>query len=139
MAIFWLAATLGKDSTFKKLSKREILKCNVSKACRDLIEPVEPLVGVSQHIEGALRQEELMARLPAIQALRLSSNLMVGIRTTFSMEKSAALTMSGPLLLFQLGVARVYDKQVRLCRYKVVWLTALYSFESDHILMLSYL
>lgn len=45
LGTFWLAATLGTSNTrFKKLSKKDLLACNVPKACQKLIEPDEPLV-----------------------------------------------------------------------------------------------
>lgn len=50
-----LAATLGSKSTFKKLPKRSVLTADISQLCDLIAEPAEPL------------------------ALRLSSNLMVGV------------------------------------------------------------
>ena len=50
-----LAATLGSKSSFKKLPKRSVLTANITQLCDLIAEPVEPL------------------------ALRLSSNLMVGV------------------------------------------------------------
>ena len=45
LGTYWLAATLGTSNTrFKKLSKKDLLACNVPKACQKLIEPDEPLV-----------------------------------------------------------------------------------------------
>jgi meiotic recombination protein REC8 len=50
-----LAATLGSKSTFKKLPKRSVLTADITQLCDLIAEPAEPL------------------------ALRLSSNLMVGV------------------------------------------------------------
>lgn len=50
-----LAATLGAKSSFKKLPKRSVLTADISQLCDLIAEPVEPL------------------------ALRLSSNLMIGV------------------------------------------------------------
>lgn len=50
-----LAATLGSKSTFKKLPKRSVLTADISQLCNLIADPSEPL------------------------ALRLSSNLMVGV------------------------------------------------------------
>jgi hypothetical protein len=50
-----LAATLGSKSSFKKLPKRSILTADITQLCDLIAEPAEPL------------------------ALRLSSNLMVGV------------------------------------------------------------
>ncbi|KAJ3790980.1 Rec8 like protein-domain-containing protein [Lentinula aff. detonsa] len=50
-----LAATLGSKSTFKKLPKRSVLTADISQLCELIAQPEEPL------------------------ALRLSSNLMVGV------------------------------------------------------------
>ena len=50
-----LAATLGAKSSFKKLPKRSVLDANISQLCGLVAEPPEPL------------------------ALRLSSNLMIGV------------------------------------------------------------
>jgi meiotic recombination protein REC8, fungi type len=50
-----LAATLGAKSSFKKLPKRSVMTADVEQLCHLIAEPSEPL------------------------ALRLSSNLMVGV------------------------------------------------------------
>ena len=50
-----LAATLGSTSTLKKLHRRSVLTANIIQLCTLISEPLEPL------------------------ALRLSSNLMVGV------------------------------------------------------------
>ncbi|GJN91691.1 hypothetical protein Rhopal_004714-T1 [Rhodotorula paludigena] len=65
-AVFWLAATLGSKGTtsVRKLSKKELLSCNVVKACEKVVSPDEPL------------------------ALRLSSNLMVGIARVYQQQAS---------------------------------------------------
>ncbi|KAG5513818.1 hypothetical protein PMAC_000856 [Pneumocystis sp. 'macacae'] len=59
-----LAATLGSKSSLKRLQKKEVLSVNVPKACEYLSEPPEPL------------------------ALRLSSNLMVGVTRIFDQQYS---------------------------------------------------
>ena len=50
-----LAATLGAKSSFKRLPKRSVLTADISQLCVLIAEPPEPL------------------------ALRLSSNLMIGV------------------------------------------------------------
>jgi hypothetical protein len=50
-----LAATLGAKSSFKKLPKRDVLTADIAGLCKAIKDPLEPL------------------------ALRLSSNLMVGV------------------------------------------------------------
>ena len=54
-AIWRLAATLGARSSFKKLPKRDVMGADIIQLCGLITEPAEPL------------------------ALRLSSNLMVGV------------------------------------------------------------
>ena len=45
LAIYWLASTIGtSNARFKKLAKKDLLKCDVKKACNKLINPEEPLV-----------------------------------------------------------------------------------------------
>lgn len=63
-ALYWLAATLGSKggTSFKKLSRKEILGCNIVAACNKLSEPDEPL------------------------ALRLSSNLLCGISRVYEQQ-----------------------------------------------------
>ncbi|GAA5985729.1 hypothetical protein JCM11641_007195 [Rhodosporidiobolus odoratus] len=63
-AVFWLAATIGSKggTAVKKLSKAEVLKSNVVRACEKVIAPEEPL------------------------ALRLSSNLMMGIARVYQQQ-----------------------------------------------------
>ncbi|KAI0655106.1 Rec8 like protein-domain-containing protein [Cubamyces menziesii] len=53
--LLWLAATLGPKSSFRKLPKRSVLTADISQLCDLIAEPAEPL------------------------ALRLSSNLMIGV------------------------------------------------------------
>ncbi|KAK9718988.1 R8 protein [Basidiobolus ranarum] len=60
--IIWLAATLGAKSHVKKLSKKDVKSVNVIQACGFLASPPEPL------------------------ALRLSSNLMVGISRVYNQQ-----------------------------------------------------
>ena len=55
LTAFRLAATLGSRSAFKKLPKRSVLNADIAQLCDLIAEPMEPL------------------------ALRLSSNLMVGV------------------------------------------------------------
>ncbi|KAI9099511.1 Rec8 like protein-domain-containing protein [Phlyctochytrium arcticum] len=55
MAVVWLAATLGPRHSFRKLSKKEVNGVDVAETCAVLQDPPEPM------------------------ALRLSSNLMVGV------------------------------------------------------------
>ncbi|KDQ63558.1 hypothetical protein JAAARDRAFT_189121 [Jaapia argillacea MUCL 33604] len=57
--LLWLAATLGSKSSFKKLPKRSILTADIAQLCGLIAEPEEPL------------------------ALRLSSNLMVGVARVY--------------------------------------------------------
>jgi hypothetical protein len=54
-AVSRLAATLGARSSFKKLAKRDVMGADIAQLCDLIAEPAEPL------------------------ALRLSSNLMVGV------------------------------------------------------------
>ncbi|KAG6911973.1 hypothetical protein DXG01_000221 [Tephrocybe rancida] len=58
-----LAATLGSKSAFKKLPKRSILTADITQLCDLIAEPLEPL------------------------ALRLSSNLLVGVARCFASLK----------------------------------------------------
>ncbi|TPX61385.1 hypothetical protein SpCBS45565_g07292 [Spizellomyces sp. 'palustris'] len=62
LAVVWLAATLGPKHSFKKLSKREVNGVNLVKACDFLTDPPEPM------------------------ALRLTSNLMVGVTRVYSQQ-----------------------------------------------------
>jgi hypothetical protein len=55
LLFYRLAATLGSKSTFKKLPKRSVQTADIAQLCDLIAEPAEPL------------------------ALRLSSNLMVGV------------------------------------------------------------
>ncbi|KAF8309085.1 hypothetical protein DL93DRAFT_1790294 [Clavulina sp. PMI_390] len=57
--LLWLAATIGTRSTLKKLPRRSILTADISSLCHLIAEPEEPL------------------------ALRLSSNLMVGVTRVY--------------------------------------------------------
>ncbi|CCL99539.1 uncharacterized protein FIBRA_01557 [Fibroporia radiculosa] len=57
--LLWLAATLGAKSSFKKLPKRSVLTADIAQLCGLIAEPAEPL------------------------ALRLSSNLMIGVARVY--------------------------------------------------------
>ncbi|KAI0756960.1 Rec8 like protein-domain-containing protein [Daedaleopsis nitida] len=61
--LLWLAATLGAKSSFKKLPKRSVLTADISQLCGLIAEPQEPL------------------------ALRLSSNLMVGVARVYKVKQ----------------------------------------------------
>ncbi|THH21523.1 hypothetical protein EW146_g23 [Bondarzewia mesenterica] len=60
--LLWLAATLGAKSTFKKLPKRDVMGADIAQLCDLIVQPAEPL------------------------ALRLSSNLMVGVARVFKVK-----------------------------------------------------
>ncbi|GBC03743.1 hypothetical protein RclHR1_00530018 [Rhizophagus clarus] len=60
--IIWLAATLGSRSSFRKLSKKEVNSVNLVRACEYVTTPPEPL------------------------ALRLTSNLMIGITRVYHQQ-----------------------------------------------------
>ncbi|KAI0801231.1 Rec8 like protein-domain-containing protein [Fomes fomentarius] len=61
--LLWLAATLGAKSSFKKLPKRSVLTADISQLCGLIAEPPEPL------------------------ALRLSSNLMIGVTRVYKVKQ----------------------------------------------------
>ncbi|KAI9512602.1 Rec8 like protein-domain-containing protein, partial [Russula earlei] len=60
--LLWLAATLGARSSFRKLPKRDVLGADIIQLCGLITEPSEPL------------------------ALRLSSNLMVGVARVYKVK-----------------------------------------------------
>ncbi|KAH9178704.1 Rec8 like protein-domain-containing protein [Lactarius sanguifluus] len=60
--LLWLAATLGARSSFKKLPRRDVMGADITQLCGLITEPVEPL------------------------ALRLSSNLMVGVARVYKVK-----------------------------------------------------
>ncbi|KZT02692.1 uncharacterized protein LAESUDRAFT_661292 [Laetiporus sulphureus 93-53] len=66
--LLWLAATLGAKSSFKKLPRRSVLTADISQLCDLIAEPVEPL------------------------ALRLSSNLMIGVARVYKVKQEMFLT-----------------------------------------------
>ncbi|KAL0581624.1 R8 protein [Marasmius crinis-equi] len=66
--LLWLAATLGSKSTFKKLPKRSVLSADISELCELIAQPEEPL------------------------ALRLSSNLMIGVARVYKVKQELFLT-----------------------------------------------
>ncbi|KAI0778213.1 Rec8 like protein-domain-containing protein [Trametes elegans] len=61
--LLWLAATLGAKSSFRKLPKRSVLTADISQLCDLIAEPAEPL------------------------ALRLSSNLMIGVARVYRVKQ----------------------------------------------------
>ncbi|KAF8213061.1 Rec8 like protein-domain-containing protein [Mycena galopus ATCC 62051] len=66
--LLWLAATLGSKTTFKKLPKRSVLTADISQLCDLIATPAEPL------------------------ALRLSSNLMIGVARVYKVKQEIFLT-----------------------------------------------
>ncbi|KAG8696788.1 hypothetical protein FRC09_008263, partial [Ceratobasidium sp. 395] len=67
IGLLWMAATLGKAS-FGKLNRRNVLKADIGKLCELVAEPAEPL------------------------ALRLSSNLLVGVVRVYKVKHDIFLT-----------------------------------------------
>ncbi|KAH8120144.1 Rec8 like protein-domain-containing protein [Phellopilus nigrolimitatus] len=66
--LLWLAATLGSKSSFKKLPRRSIQTADISQLCELISHPSEPL------------------------ALRLSSNLMVGVARVYKIKHEIFVT-----------------------------------------------
>ncbi|KAK7468886.1 R8 protein [Stygiomarasmius scandens] len=66
--LLWLAATLGSKSTFKRLPKKSVLTADISQLCDLIARPEEPL------------------------ALRLSSNLMVGVARVYKVKQELFMT-----------------------------------------------
>ncbi|KAI0296187.1 Rec8 like protein-domain-containing protein, partial [Russula brevipes] len=60
--LLWLAATLGARSSFNRLPKRDVMGADITQLCDLIAEPAEPL------------------------ALRLSSNLMVGVARVYKVK-----------------------------------------------------
>ncbi|KAG8824852.1 hypothetical protein FRC19_000963 [Serendipita sp. 401] len=60
--LLWLAATLGSKSTLKRLTKKSVLTADISHLCNMIAQPSEPL------------------------ALRLSSNLMIGVARVYKLK-----------------------------------------------------
>ncbi|KAI8848333.1 Rec8 like protein-domain-containing protein [Chytridium lagenaria] len=76
MAVVWISSTLGGSrSSIKKLSKKQLNGVNVSKACRYIVSPPEPM------------------------ALRLSSNLMVGVSRVLGNQYSFLYTDANQVFL----------------------------------------
>ncbi|KAJ7038216.1 Rec8 like protein-domain-containing protein [Mycena alexandri] len=66
--LLWLAATLGAKSTFKKLPRRSVLTADISQLCDLIATPTEPL------------------------ALRLSSNLLIGVARVYKVKQDIFMT-----------------------------------------------
>ncbi|GJE86137.1 Rad21/Rec8 family protein [Phanerochaete sordida] len=66
--LLWLAATLGAKSSFRKLPRRSVMTADISELCNLIAEPAEPL------------------------ALRLSSNLMIGVARVYKVKQEILLT-----------------------------------------------
>ncbi|KAG6813801.1 hypothetical protein H0H92_007213 [Tricholoma furcatifolium] len=66
--LLWLAATLGSRSAFKKLPRRSILTADITQLCDLIAEPLEPL------------------------ALRLSSNLLVGVARVYKVKQDILMS-----------------------------------------------
>ncbi|KAF9456189.1 Rec8 like protein-domain-containing protein [Collybia nuda] len=66
--LIWLAATLGSKSLHKKLPKRSILSADITRLCDLIAQPTEPM------------------------ALRLSSNLMVGVARVYKVKQNILMT-----------------------------------------------
>ncbi|PWN47717.1 hypothetical protein IE53DRAFT_233763 [Violaceomyces palustris] len=65
LSVVWLAATIGRQSPFRKLSRREIMSVNIPKTCATVASPPEPM------------------------ALRLSSQLMFGVVRIYGQQAEA--------------------------------------------------
>lgn len=89
-----LAATLGARSSFKKLPKRDVMGADIAQLCDLIAEPVEPL------------------------ALRLSSNLMVGVARWVSCEYVMRLLVDRDADLAAYIKARTYTLPIHMNRLK---------------------
>ncbi|PVF94566.1 hypothetical protein CPB86DRAFT_765649 [Serendipita vermifera] len=67
-SLLWLAATLGSKSTLKRLTKKSVLNADISHLCDLIATPAEPL------------------------ALRLSSNLMMGVARVYKLKYEIFVT-----------------------------------------------
>lgn len=90
-----LAATLGSKSSFKKLPRRSVLTADISQLCDLIAEPKEPL------------------------ALRLSSNLMVGVARCVCKQECH------PLALIMVELRQCISRYVPpqwLSVYRLMWI-----------------
>ncbi|KAI9892483.1 MAG: hypothetical protein M1814_001440 [Vezdaea aestivalis] len=67
VATIWLAATLGPNSSLRKLNRKTILEVNVQKACETIVDPTAPL------------------------ALRLQGSLLFGLSKVYNQQCSYVL------------------------------------------------
>ncbi|KAF9076275.1 Rec8 like protein-domain-containing protein [Rhodocollybia butyracea] len=68
IGLLWLASTLSSKASYKKISKRTALTADISQLCELITQPKEPL------------------------ALRLSSNLMIGVARVYKIKQDIFMT-----------------------------------------------
>ncbi|KAG0082387.1 hypothetical protein BGZ93_009644 [Podila epicladia] len=87
----WLAATIGPRSRLSKLSKKEVNGVDIVRTCRDISQPPEPL------------------------ALRLSSNLLMGVVRVYSQQvNNYAADVSSTWARIKRDLALVQAEQLEL-------------------------
>ncbi|KAI8914867.1 Rec8 like protein-domain-containing protein [Powellomyces hirtus] len=79
-AVIWLAATLGPKHSFKKLSKREVNRVNVVNAWYCFV----PNLFVKAELTINVVSSDYLTSPKEPMALRLTSNLMVGVTRVYS-------------------------------------------------------
>ena len=88
-----LAATLGAKSSFKKLPRRSVMTADISELCNLIAEPAEPL------------------------ALRLSSNLMIGVARWVPYEVYLAYQLTERVAYTRVYAQLPVDPDARLISY----------------------
>ncbi|KAJ8522580.1 hypothetical protein ONZ45_g871 [Pleurotus djamor] len=68
LGLLWLAATLGSKSNLKRLPRRDVMTADISQLCTSIMQPTVPL------------------------ALRLTSNLMVGVARVYKVKQEILMT-----------------------------------------------
>ncbi|KAI0076094.1 hypothetical protein K474DRAFT_1708496 [Panus rudis PR-1116 ss-1] len=87
--LLWLAATLGSKSSFRKLPRRSVVTADIAELCQLIAEPPEPL------------------------ALRLSSNLMIGVTRVYKVKQDIFLTdVTACFHTLKKAVQELYDTSV---------------------------
>lgn len=86
LAVFWLAATVGSrgGTAVRKLSKKELLGCDVVKAW--WVRSRNTTIRVLSELTKPPRDSEKVREPEEPLALRLSSNLLMGIARVFSQQ-----------------------------------------------------
>jgi hypothetical protein len=89
LAVVWLAATLGPRSSLKRLTKKDVVACDIVKACEKITVPDEPMALRYSKLPVSCPLDPVALRRADQRRCRLSACLMVGVARIHGQQVSS--------------------------------------------------